>query len=208
MRNEFGVATDFKVEGDFPKFGNNDPRVDELAHELTHEFITELRKHKAYRGAEHTLSILTITSNVMYGKKTGTTPDGRKIGEPLAPGANPMHGRDKNGALAAMKSIAHLDYADCRDGISYTFSMIPSALGKTEEIRVQNLTAMLDGYSSYEAHHININVLDRAVLEDAMEHPENYPQLTIRVSGYAVNFIKLDRPHQLEVISRTFYEAM
>ena len=208
LRNEQGVAVDFAVEGDFPKFGNNDPRVDELAHELTHEFITELRKHKAYRGASHTLSILTITSNVMYGKKTGTTPDGRKIGEPLAPGANPMHGRDKNGALAAMKSIAHLDYADCRDGISYTFSMIPSALGKTDEIRVQNLTAMLDGYSGYEAHHININVLDRAVLEDAMEHPENYPQLTIRVSGYAVNFIKLDRPHQLEVIQRTFYEAM
>lgn len=208
IRNEFGVATDFAVEGDFPKFGNNDPRVDEMAHELTHEFITELRKHPAYRGATHTLSILTITSNVMYGKKTGTTPDGRRIGEPLAPGANPMHGRDRSGALAAMKSIAHIDYADCRDGISYTFSMIPSALGKTDEIRVQNLTAMLDGYSGYEAHHININIMDRAVLEDAMEHPENYPQLTIRVSGYAVNFIKLDRPHQLEVIKRTFYEAM
>ena len=208
VRNTFGVATDFEVEGDFPKFGNNDPRVDEMAHELTHEFITELRKHPAYRGASHTLSILTITSNVMYGKKTGTTPDGRKIGEPLAPGANPMHGRDRSGALAAMKSISHIDYEDCRDGISYTFSMIPSALGKTDDIRVQNLTAMLDGYSGYEAHHTNINIMDRAVLEDAMEHPENYPQLTIRVSGYAVNFIKLDRPHQLEVIKRTFYEAM
>ena len=208
IRNAEGVAVDFEVTGDFPKYGNNDPRVDYLAKEITHEFITELRKHPAYRGATHTLSILTITSNVMYGKKTGTTPDGRKIGEPLAPGANPMHSRDKSGALAAMKSIANISYDDCRDGISYTFSIVPAALGKTPEIRTQNLTALLDGYSSYEAHHINVNVLDRSVLEDAMEHPENYPQLTIRVSGYAVNFIKLDRPHQLEVISRTFYEAV
>jgi len=208
VRNEAGVATDFIVEGDFPKYGNNDPRVDYLAKEITHEFITELRKHPAYRGATHTLSILTITSNVMYGQKTGTTPDGRKIGEPLAPGANPMHGRDTSGALAAMKSIANISYDDCRDGISYTFSIVPGALGKTEDIRVNNLAAMLDGYSGYMAHHININVLDRSVLEDAMKHPENYPQLTIRVSGYAVNFIKLDRAHQLEVISRTFYEAV
>lgn len=208
VRNELGVTTDFQVEGDFPKFGNNDPRVDELAHELTHEFITDLRKHKTYRDAEPTLSVLTITSNVMYGQKTGSTPDGRKIGEPLAPGANPMHGRDKSGALAAMKSIAHISYDDCRDGISYTFSIIPGALGKTKEQRIHNLTAMLDGYSGYEAHHINVNVLDRAVLEDAMEHPEKYPQLTIRVSGYAVHFIKLDRAHQQEVISRTFYEAV
>ena len=208
VRNEAGVATDFIVEGDFPKYGNNDPRVDYLAKEITHEFITELRKHPAYRGATHTLSILTITSNVMYGQKTGTTPDGRKIGEPLAPGANPMHGRDTSGALAAMKSIANISYDDCRDGISYTFSIVPGALGKTEDIRVSNLAAMLDGYSGYMAHHININVLDRSVLEDAMKHPENYPQLTIRVSGYAVNFIKLDRAHQLEVISRTFYEAV
>lgn len=208
VRNEAGVATDFIVEGDFPKYGNNDPRVDYLAKEITHEFITELRKHPAYRGATHTLSILTITSNVMYGQKTGTTPDGRKIGEPLAPGANPMHGRDTSGALAAMKSIANIAYDDCRDGISYTFSIVPGALGKTENIRVNNLAAMLDGYSGYMAHHININVLDRSVLEDAMKHPENYPQLTIRVSGYAVNFIKLDRAHQLEVISRTFYEAV
>ncbi|MFA6848813.1 MAG: formate C-acetyltransferase [Selenomonadaceae bacterium] len=208
VRNEAGVATDFIVEGDFPKYGNNDPRVDYLAKEITHEFITELRKHPAYRGATHTLSILTITSNVMYGQKTGTTPDGRKIGEPLAPGANPMHGRDTSGALAAMKSIANIAYDDCRDGISYTFSIVPGALGKTDDIRVNNLAAMLDGYSGYMAHHININVLDRSVLEDAMKHPENYPQLTIRVSGYAVNFIKLDRAHQLEVISRTFYEAV
>ncbi len=208
IRNEAGVATDFEVEGDFPKYGNNDPRVDYLAKEITHEFIAELRKHPAYRGAKHTLSILTITSNVMYGKKTGSTPDGRKLGEPLAPGANPMHGRDTHGALAAMKSIANISYEDCRDGISYTFSIVPGALGKTMEIRQKNLMAMLDGYSACKAHHINVNVLDRAVLEDAMEHPEQYPTLTIRVSGYAVNFVKLDREHQLEVISRTFYEAV
>ena len=208
IRNEAGVAVDFAVEGEFPKYGNNDPRVDFLAKEITHEFITELRKHPAYRGAKHTLSILTITSNVMYGKKTGTTPDGRKLGEPLAPGANPMHGRDTSGALAAMKSVANISYDDCRDGISYTFSIVPGALGKTPEIRTKNLTALLDGYSQCNAHHININVLDRAVLQDAMAHPELYPSLTIRVSGYAVNFVKLDREHQLEVISRTFYEAV
>ncbi|MBQ1877121.1 MAG: formate C-acetyltransferase [Selenomonas sp.] len=208
VRGENGVTTGFQVEGDFPKFGNNDPRVDELAHELTHEFITELRKHDTYRQAAPTLSVLTITSNVMYGQKTGSTPDGRKLGDPLAPGANPMHGRDKHGALAAMKSLAHISYDDCRDGISYTMSIVPTALGKTPEQRVRNLTAMLDGYSGYEAHHINVNVMDRAVLEDAMEHPEKYPQLTIRVSGYAVHFIKLDRAHQEEVIRRTFYEAV
>lgn len=208
VRNQAGVTMDFVVEGQFPKFGNNDPRVDELAHELTHEFITELRKHQTYRHAAPTLSVLTITSNVMYGQRTGATPDGRKLGDPLAPGANPMHGRDRNGALAAMKSIAHLAYEDCRDGISYTFTIIPTALGKTAAQRVHNLTAMLDGYSRCEAHHINVNVMDRAVLEDAMEHPEKYPQLTIRVSGYAVHFIKLDRAHQQEVIQRTFYEAI
>ncbi|WP_196593667.1 formate C-acetyltransferase [Pectinatus sottacetonis] len=208
IRNDAGVAVDFTIEGDFPKYGNNDPRVDVFAKEITHEFITDLRKYPAYRGAKHTLSVLTITSNVMYGKKTGTTPDGRKLGEPLAPGANPMHGRDKNGALAAMKSIANISYDDCRDGISYTFSIVPGALGKTSEIRIKNLTALLDGYSKCDAHHINVNVLDRAVLQDAMKHPEKYPQLTIRVSGYAVNFIKLDREHQEEVIARTFYEAI
>lgn len=208
LRNEAGVATDFAVEGDFPKYGNNDPRVDSLAKELTHEFITELRKHPAYRNATHTLSILTITSNVMYGKKTGTTPDGRKEGEPLAPGANPMHGRDTHGALAAMKSVANISYDDCRDGISYTFSIVPGALGKTEDARVNNLTALLDGYSKCKAHHININVFDRELLIAAMKEPENYPQLTIRVSGYAVNFVKLSHAHQLEVISRTFYEAI
>ncbi|MBB5335684.1 formate C-acetyltransferase [Pectinatus brassicae] len=208
IRDENGVAVDFAIEGDFPKYGNNDSRVDSFAKEITHEFITELKKHPAYRNAEHTLSILTITSNVVYGKKTGATPDGRKSGQPLAPGANPMHGRDKAGALAAMKSVANISYDDCRDGISYTFSIIPEALGKTDEIREKNLTALLDGYSNCNAHHINVNVHDRSTLKDAMEHPEKYPQLTIRVSGYAVNFIKLDREHQQEVIDRTFYEAI
>lgn len=208
VRNEDGVAIDFTVDGDFPKYGNNDARVDTLAKELTHEFITELRKHPAYRGAEHTLSILTITSNVMYGKKTGATPDGRKAGEAFAPGANPMHGRDTNGALAAMKSVANLSYDDCRDGISYTFSIVPGALGKTTDSRLGNLVMMLDGYSKYRAHHININVFDRELLVAAMQEPEKYPQLTIRVSGYAVNFVKLSRAHQLEVLSRTFYEAI
>ena len=208
IRNEAGVATDFAVEGDFPKYGNNDPRVDLLAKELTHEFITLLRRHPAYRGATHTLSVLTITSNVVYGKKTGATPDGRKAGEPFAPGANPMHGRDSHGALAAMKSVANIAYDDCRDGISYTFSMVPGALGKTEEARNKNLAALLDGYSGCRAHHININIFDRELLLAAMKEPEKYPQLTIRVSGYAVNFVKLSRDHQLEVISRTFYEAV
>ena len=208
VRNEEGVAIDFTVAGDFPKYGNNDARVDALAKELTHEFITELRKHPAYRGAEHTLSILTITSNVMYGKKTGATPDGRKAGEAFAPGANPMHGRDTHGALAAMKSVAALSYDDCRDGISYTFSIVPGALGKTTDIRLNNLVMMLDGYSKYQAHHININVFDRELLVAAMQEPEKYPQLTIRVSGYAVNFVKLSHAHQLEVLSRTFYEAI
>ena len=208
IRNAAGVATDFAVEGDFPKYGNNDPRVDLLAKELTHEFITLLRRHPAYRGATHTLSVLTITSNVVYGKKTGATPDGRKAGDPFAPGANPMHGRDSHGALAAMKSVANISYDDCRDGISYTFSMVPGALGKTEEARNKNLAALLDGYSACRAHHININIFDRELLLAAMKEPEKYPQLTIRVSGYAVNFVKLSRDHQLEVISRTFYEAV
>ncbi len=208
VRNADGVAVDFKIEGEFPQYGNNDPRVDVFAREITHEFITALKKHPAYRNAKHTLSVLTITSNVMYGKKTGTTPDGRKAGEALAPGANPMHKRDRSGALAAMKSVANISYDDCRDGISYTFSIIPEALGKTSAVREKNLMALLDGYSDCNAHHINVNVLDRSVLEDAMRHPELYPQLTIRVSGYAVNFIRLDREHQQEIIDRTFYETI
>lgn len=208
IRDENGIAKEFAIEGEFPMYGNNDPRVDSLAKEITHEFITELRKHETYRKAEHTLSVLTITSNVMYGKKTGATPDGRKAGEAFAPGANPMHGRDKHGALAAMKSVTNISYDDCRDGISYTFSIIPAALGKNADARAKNLVALLDGYSACHGHHININVFDRALLEAAMKEPENYPQLTIRVSGYAVNFVKLSKAHQLEVIRRTFYEAV
>ena len=208
VRNEQGITVDFITEGAFPCFGNSDERVDSLAHELTHEFITNLRKHAAYRRATHTMSVLTITSNVMYGKKTGATPDGRKAGEAFAPGANPMHGRDQKGALAAMASVANLSYDDCRDGISYTFSIVPGALGKTEETRISNLVAILDSYAVHNGHHINVNVFNREVLIDAMAHPEMYPQLTIRVSGYAVNFIKLSPDHQREVLSRTFYEAM
>ena len=208
IRDENGIAKDFVIEGDFPKYGNNDERVDSMVKELTHEFITKLRKHPAYRNAEHTLSVLTITSNVMYGKKTGATPDGRKAGEAFAPGANPMHGRDQHGALAAMKSVTNISYKDCRDGISYTFSIVPGALGKSKDERNKNLVALLDGYSLLKGHHININVFDRALLEAAMQEPEKYPQLTIRVSGYAVNFVKLSKAHQLEVIRRTFYEAV
>lgn len=208
IRDENGIAKDFEITGEFPMYGNNDPRVDCLVEEITHEFISELRKHPTYREAEHTLSVLTITSNVMYGKKTGATPDGRKAGEAFAPGANPMHGRDKKGALAAMKSVTNISYEDCRDGISYTFSIVPAALGKTSGDRSRNLVALLDGYSACKGHHININVFDRALLEAAMKEPENYPQLTIRVSGYAVNFVKLSKAHQLEVIRRTFYEAV
>lgn len=208
VRNEQGITVDFITEGEFPCFGNNDERVDAMAHELTHEFITNLRKHAAYRQATHTMSVLTITSNVMYGKKTGATPDGRKADEAFAPGANPMHGRDQKGALAAMASVANISYDDCRDGISYTFSIVPGALGKTEEARISNLVAILDSYVIHKGHHINVNVFNREVLIDAMAHPEMYPQLTIRVSGYAVNFIKLSPDHQREVLSRTFYEAM
>lgn len=208
VRDERGIATDFAIVGEAPCYGNDDERVDLLAQEITAEFSANLKKHPAYRNAEQTLSVLTITSNVMYGKKTGSTPDGRKAGQAFAPGANPMHGRDQRGALAAVNSVTRLSYEDCRDGISYTFSIVPGALGKCSAARVNNLTAVLDGYSENNGHHINVNVLDRSVLEDAMEQPEKYPQLTIRVSGYAVNFIKLTPAQQREVISRTFYEAV
>ena len=208
IRDENGYITDFKTEGDFPKFGNDDDRVDMIAKELTHSVITELRKTPTYRNAEHTLSVLTITSNVMYGKHTGATPDGRKAGTPFAPGANPMHNREENGALASLNSVAKLSYDDCRDGISNTFSITPEALGRTGEERVKNLVAVLDGYFAKKAHHINVNVLNRQTLIEAYNDPSAYPNLTIRVSGYAVNFHKLSREQQREVISRTFPEAM
>ena len=208
IRDENGYITDFKTEGDFPKFGNDDDRVDMIAKELTHSVITELRKTPTYRNAEHTLSVLTITSNVMYGKHTGATPDGRKAGTPFAPGANPMHNREENGGLASLNSVAKLSYDDCRDGISNTFSITPEALGRTGEERVKNLVAVLDGYFAKKAHHINVNVLNRQTLIEAYNDPSAYPNLTIRVSGYAVNFHKLSREQQREVISRTFHEAM
>ncbi|PFI79285.1 formate C-acetyltransferase [Bacillus cereus] len=208
IRDENGIAVDFEIEGDFPKYGNNDDRVDEIAVNLVKTFMNKLRKHKTYRNSVHAMSILTITSNVVYGKKTGNTPDGRRTGEPFAPGANPMHGRDTKGALASLLSVAKLPYEDAQDGISNTFSIIPKALGKEDDVQVRNLVSMLDGYAVKEGHHLNINVFNRETLMDAMEHPEKYPQLTIRVSGYAVNFIKLTREQQIDVINRTMHESM
>lgn len=208
IRNAAGIATDFAIEGDYPKFGNNDPRVDELATMVVERFMKRLSRRRTYRNSIPTMSILTITSNVVYGKKTGSTPDGRKAGEPFAPGANPMHGRDTNGCIASMLSVSKIPYTYAEDGISYTFSIIPDALGKNEEDKENNLVSLLDGYTREHGHHMNVNVMNRETLIDAMDHPELYPQLTIRVSGYAVNFIKLTREQQLDVIHRTFHTRM
>ncbi|MBQ3414117.1 MAG: formate C-acetyltransferase [Clostridia bacterium] len=208
IRDETGLAVDYKIEGDFPKYGNDDDSVDQIAVEIVKKFIRKLRKYETYRNSKHTLSILTITSNVVYGKNTGSTPDGRKAGAPFGPGANPLHGRDTNGALAVMNTIAKLPFDSAEDGISYTFSITPNTLGKDENMRISNLVNMLDGYFAQTGHHINVNVFDRSLLEDAMNHPEKYPQLTIRVSGYAVNFTKLTREQQLDVINRTIHEKI
>ena len=208
IRDERGLATNFEIEGDYPKYGNNDERVDTIARRVVKQFMDKIRRLPIYRDALPTQSILTITSNVVYGKKTGATPDGRQAGVPFAPGANPLHGRDTNGAIASLCSVAKLPFQHAQDGISNTFTIIPNSLGKTREIQVDNLVSLLDGYCGNDGQHINVNVLNREMLQDAMEHPEQYPQLTIRVSGYAVNFIKLTREQQLDVISRTFHEKI
>lgn len=208
IRDETGLATDYEIEGNFPKFGNDDDRVDDIAVYIVKRFLTKLQKHQTYRNSKQTLSILTITSNVVYGKNTGNTPDGRRAGAPFGPGANPLHGRDTNGALAVMNSIAKLPFEEAEDGISYTFSITPGTLGKTEDERITNMVNMLDGYFKQTGHHINVNVFDRSLLLDAMDHPEKYPQLTIRVSGYAVNFTKLTREQQLDVVNRTIHERI
>ena len=208
VRNEEGIIVDFVTKGDFPKFGNDDDRVDEMAQDILRDVIAELKKTPTYRNAEHTLSVLTITSNVVYGKKTGATPDGRRAGEPFAPGANPMHNREENGALASLNSVSKLPYVYARDGISNTFSIVPDALGKSREEKIDNLVTVLDGYFSNNAHHLNVNVMNRELLMKAYENPEEYPNLTIRVSGYAVNFCKLSREQQKEVIARTFHDKM
>ena len=208
IRDENGLVVDYEIQGDYPKFGNDDDRVDKIAVEIVKTFIEKLRKHPTYKNAKHTLSILTITSNVVYGKATGNTPDGRRAGAPFGPGANPLHGRDTNGSLAVMNSIAKLPFEAAEDGISYTFAITPSTLGRTQDIQITNLVNMLDGFFANTGHHINVNVFDRKLLEDAMEHPEKYPQLTIRVSGYAVKFTSLTREQQLDVINRTIHERI
>jgi formate C-acetyltransferase len=207
VRDETGLITDFETEGEFPTFGNNDNRVDQFATWLVHSFMSKLRKYPTYRNAKHTQSVLTITSNVVYGKGTGNTPDGRRHGEPFAPGANPMHGRDSHGIHASAASVAKIPYRDAEDGISLTASLLPGGLGKSIQDRVTNLRGILDAFFSSTGFHMNINVLDRAMLQDAMDHPENYPHLTIRVSGYAVNFVRLTREQQMDVINRTFHGA-